>query len=199
MLPGNKVTKNIKVYVEPKLIIPVKQSNLRILEKDALEWVVRPLAQTYETKLESIGFTEAGKFLVVKMELNVDKEELKDIEVSIDNDKLLYYDIYDTNKDLAIKLQIPTNLKTTLYGEYSLRQKQDSYFNLSRNDIGTRKEAPHILRIKFKVYDREYIEEIRFDTLDTYLSNVNTKVGRTTAYGDDACIKLKDWILLNDE
>lgn len=197
-LMRNKVTKTIEVYVEPKLIIPVKQSNLRILEKTTLDWVVRPLAQTYETSSESVGFTEAGKFLIAKLELNVDKSKLENIRVYIDGEIPIEASVYNTSKDLAIKLQIPKTLNTTLYGEYSLREKQDSYFLLSRNDIGMRKEAPHTLSIKFEIDGREYVEEISFDTLDTYLSNVNTKLGRTTS-GEVSDVKLEDWIELENE
>ena len=198
-LMRNKVTKTINVYVEPKLIIPVKTSNLRILEKDTLDWVVRPLAQTHETSSKSVGFTEAGKFMIIKFELNIDKNDVEDIKVSIDDNVPLTTNVYNTVKDLAIKVQIPKTLKTTLYGEYSLREEQDSYFLLSKNNIGMRKEEPHTLQVKFKYKNKDYIEEIKFDTLDTYLSNVNTKLGRTTLVDEDAYTKLEDWIQLKDE
>jgi len=198
-LMRNKVSKTVSVYVEPKLIIPVKQSNLRILEKDTLDWVVRPLAQTYETSSESVGFTEAGKFLIVKLQLNVDRELLQNITVIIDDGNPIESFIYNTYSDLVIRFQIPKTLSTTLYGEYSLREKQDTYFKLSKNDIGMRKEAPHVLKIKFKIDNKEYFEEIKFDTLDTYLSNVNTKFGRTTNSVEEQYIKLKEWIQLKNE
>ena len=192
-LMRNKSSKTINVYVEPKLIIPVKQSNLRLLEKVAHDWVVRPLAQTYETLSESVGFTEAGKTLIVKLELNIDKEQIKDIKINIDNYEV-NNSILNTNKDLAVKVNIPKKLSATLYGEYSLREKEDSYFSVSRNDIGMRKESAHTLIIKFKVNNKDYVEEIKFDTLDTYLSNINTKLGRTTNYDKDSYFKLEEWI-----
>ena len=198
-LMRNKITKTINVYVEPKLIIPVKQSNLKILEKDALDWVVRPLAQTYETSLDSVGFTEAGKTLIAKVELNVDKSELKNIQINIDKLTNIQHLVYETSENLAIKIVLPKTLSTTLYGEYSLRQNQDSYFELSRNDIGKRKQEPHTLQIKFEFRGKEYLEEIKFDTLDTYLSNINTKISRSTVSNLDAYIKLTDWIELKNE
>ncbi len=197
-LMRDKVSKTISVYVEPKLIIPVKQSNLRVIEKDALDWVVRPLAQTYETSSESVGFTEAGKFLIIKLELSIDREKLKDIKVNID-DNLVPASIYDTIRDIVIKVQIPKTLDTTLYGEYSLRQKQNSYFELQKNHVGTRKQKPHVLKIRFKVGEKEYVEEVKFDTLDTYLSNVNTKLGKSTTFDEVSYIKLRDWIELKGE
>ena len=198
-LMRNKVTKTINVYVEPKLIIPVKQSNLRILEKSTQEWVVRPLAQTYETSSESVGFTEAGKTLVLKLELNVDKSKLENIKISIDNKNQIEYSLYNTMKDLAIKIFLPKTLNTTLYGEYSLREKHDSYYLLSQNDIGMRKSPPHELKVAFDYLNKSYEEIIKFDTLDTYLSNVNTKLGRTTASDEVSYIKLEDWIEIENE
>jgi len=197
-LMRNKVTKNIKVYVEPKLIIPVKQSNLRVLEKSTSDWVVRPLAQTYETSSESVGFTEAGKSIIVKLGLNVDKNDLKNIKVSIDN-TYITKTTHDTDKDLVMSLKLPKDMHSTLYGKYSLREKLDSYFLISTNDIGTRKGEPHILKIEFECMGRDYEEIIKFDTLDTYLSNVNSKLSKTTL-NDEEYIKLEDWINTeNDE
>ena len=197
-LMRDKISKTISVYVEPKLIIPVKQSNLRILEKDTLDWVVRPLAQTYETSSQSVGFTEAGKFLVVKLELNVERSKIKNIELILDKEKIISTSIYKTKKDLAIKIQLPKTLKATLYGEYSLREKSDNYHLISKNDIGMRKDSPHELVIKYCYENKQYEETIMFDTLDTFLSNVNTKIKRTTDYDEVSYIKLKEWIALDE-
>lgn len=196
-LMTNKVTKTINVFVEPKLIIPVKQSNLRILESTTQDWVVRPLAQTYATLDNSNGFTEAGKTIVAKLELNVAREELKNIRVSVDGVSI-QPDIYSTSKDLALKLKLPKDLESTLYGQHSLREKQDSYFSISINDIGIRKQKPHILLIKFNIEGRDYTEEIPFDTLDTYLSNINTMHNKSIS-NDTSHIRLADWIELKNE
>ena len=46
---------------------------------------------------------------------------------------------------------------------------------------------------------RDYEEIIKFDTLDTYLSNVNSKLSKSTL-NDEEYIKLEDWINTeNDE
>jgi hypothetical protein len=197
-LMRNKVTKTINVYVEPKLVIPVKECNLKVLEKNALGWVVRPLAQMHETSSESVGFTEAGKSLVIKLELNVDKKEIKNLKVKI-NGLSKTPSVYNTTKDLAIKLELPKNIETTLYGEYSLREKYNNYNLLSRNEIGTRKTKPHTLEIEFEYDNNIYKESIRFDTLDTYLSNVNTKLSISTNSDEESYIKLTDWVEFANE
>ncbi len=196
-LMRDKITKTINVYVEPKLVIPVKESNLKVLEKNALGWVVRPLAQTVETSSESVGFTEAGKSLVLKLELNVDRKEIKNLKIKIDG-LSKNSSIYNTTKDLAIKLQLPRQLESSLYGEYSLREKYNNYNLLSRNEIGMRKSDPHTLEIEYEYNNKVFVQKIKFDTLDTYLSNVNTKLSRTTNSDEESYIKLEDWIALNE-
>ena len=114
------------------------------------------------------------------------------IKVSIDN-TYITKTTHDTNKDLVMSLKLPKDMHSTLYGKYSLREKLDSYFLISTNDIGTRKGEPHVLKIEFECMGRDYEEIIKFDTLDTYLSNVNSKLSKTTL-NDEEYIKLEDWI-----
>lgn len=197
-LMRNKTMKTIQVYVEPKLVIPAKECNLKVLEKNTQNWVVRPLAQTYETSDKSIGFTEGGKVLVLKLSLNVKKEDITDINIKIDDEKIEDTFIYDTTKDIAIKIDIPKNIPPTLFGEYSLREETDNYFTVAKNDIGKRKQSPHTLKIEFKYKNKEYVETIAFDTLDTYLSNINTKLARTSS-NESEYMKLQEWIELNNE
>lgn len=194
----DKVTKTINVHVEPKQIIPVKRCNLKILEKNALGWVVRPLAQTYETMDNSVGFTEAGKTLILKLELNIPGEEIEKPRVTINGKEQKVY-IYDTEKNLAIRLEIPKTLSTTLYGEYSLREKYNNYNLIMRNEIGTRKSNPHTLCVLFGYRGKLYKETIYFDTLDNYMSNIDTKLNITIKDNLDEEVMLKEWIGLKDE
>ena len=128
--------------------------------------------------MENNCFWNASIEEIEKAKLNnVNKKELKDIRITIDNNNVKNCDIYETdNKNFAVKIKLEKTLSPTLYGEYSLREKRDSYFNISKNEIGQRKSEPHVLKIQFDYMDRIYIEEFLFDTIDTYLSNVNTKI-----------------------
>lgn len=196
-LMQSNASKTINVYVEPKQKLPVKQSNLKVLEKDATDWVVRPLAQISNTETETLGFIEAGKTLAVKLELNIDKEKLNNIQVLFNDTPVKEFEIYNTTKDLALKVQIPKETKTTLYGIYSLRDELDNYFDISTNEIGTRKDKPHSLKIKFEVEGKEHIEEFLFDTLDSYISNVNSIA--KNAKNSKEYIRLKEWIEIKDD
>ena len=135
---------------------------------------------------------------MLKLELNVEKEKIKNLKIKI-NEKPKTSSIYATTKDLAIKLELPKDLETTLYGEFSLRQKHNNYNLLSKNEIGLRKKEPHTLEVEFEYENKEYQEIIKFDTLDTYLSNVNTKLGITSISDEESYIKLEDGIEIKSE
>lgn len=192
-LMRSKVSKNISVKVEPKRIIPVKNKELKILDKNKNKWVVRPLAQNYYTS-NTQGFTEAGKSLAVKLDLNVAKENIKFIEILLDDKKIDKYNILESKEDLVLSLKIPEEIETTLYGIKSLRQLEGSYFDTSSLDICKRKQEPHILKIKFKYLDKDYVEEFEFDTLDNVLSNVNSTIKTSVNYSMEDETTLEDWI-----
>lgn len=193
-LMQSEVAKTVKIFVEPKLIIPVKETNLRVVEKNKLNWVVRPLAQISNDTSKTFGFTEAGKYILAKIDLNISRDKISDIEVSVDNEIIEDVYVYDNIESLAIKIKIPKDIEATLYGEYSLREKEGAYFDIAKNEVGSRIKEPHNLRIKFKVAGKEYEEEMPFDTLDSYLSNINTKILRSNSKENDDYIILEDWI-----
>ena len=71
---------------------------------------------------------------------------------------------------------------------------EGSGFSASKNLIGTRKQTPHTILIKFLVDNEEYKEEFELDTLDSVLTNINNKILISTAYDENDYIYLKDWI-----
>ena len=192
-LMRNKVIKTIQVYVEKKQVIPVKNTSVKILEKNSNELVVRPLAQNIETTNESLGFTEAGKYLILKMNLNISKEELKNIKLYIDNKEIKYNKDFESNNQI-ISFKIPEDIKTTLYGEYSLREECGEYYNISKNLVGTRKSAPHIILVNYMYDGKEYEEKLLVDSLDSVLSNMNNKIYISTTYSTKDIMTLKDWL-----
>ena len=192
-LMRNKVSKNINVYIEKKQIIPVKSTSVKVLEKNSVELVVRPLAQNIETMNKSEGFSEAGKYLAIKLNLNVNKEELKDIRVYIDSNEISYNNNYSSNAEI-IAFKIPESTNTSLFGEYSLRKENGDYFNISKTLVGTRKDEPHSILIKYKFDEEEYGEEFLIDTLDSVLTNINNKLLISTNYSENDIMPLKEWL-----
>ena len=174
------------------LLKKAKQTALKVVEKDALDWVVRPLAQSIDTSKETLGFTEANRYIIAKLNLNVNLKDINDIEVKIDNECIENLYIYNLKNILAIKLQIPKEIEPTLYGEESLREKHGNYFDVRKEQIGERKSDPHILEVQFIFEGKEYKEQFAFDTLDTLLSNINSNV--SNAITNNEGISLDEWL-----
>lgn len=191
MQDSKKLT--VKIFVEPKKIIPVKETNVMLLEKDVQKWVVRPLAQTIETiSKESIGFTEAGKYLAIKLMLNVDGVEKAN--VYLDNKLIISEKILESKNKLILKTKIPEKTLTTLFGVASLRDETNNYFSMDLSKIGKRKLEPHILKVVYMLNNKEYYTEILVDTLDNYLTNINTSILVSNYEQTKIKTNLEEWI-----
>lgn len=178
----------LTIHVKPKKLIPIKENVLKILSKDKAQWVVSPLAQNIDTiNNNSLGITEAGRYLIIRSKTNCDKEQIQDITVNIDGKETQDVKILNgATKDLLVAFKIPNNTHATVYGWKSLRDKTGNFFNVDNNFILTRKSSPHTIIMKYKLYGKIYEEKMLFDTIDDYVSNMNNNILNmlnTTRYG----------------
>ena len=176
-LMQNSVEVQINVFVEKEEIIPVKTSEVKILEKNNETLVVRPLAQSNITKEESLGITEAGRYIVLKLNLNqkINNSDLEDIKVLLNNEQIKQFETINSklNSNLIIKLKIPDYTASTIYGWKSLREVYGNYFNINKEQIGKRISNPHDLEVKFTCLGKEYTSLFKIDTIDDYITNIN--------------------------
>ena len=196
-LMQDSAQKVINIFVEKEKLVPVKFSEIRILEKQDRILVVRPLAQAKVSKEEGcIGITEAGKYLVLKLRVHkkVSKEDLENVELRMDNEKIEDFEIINNNSKeyLIIKFKVPIFIDSTIYGWKSLRETYGNYFNITEQDIGKRIREAHNLEIKSKYKDIENIDVIKIDTIDDYITNINYTF-EGSGY-DSKVIKLEEWI-----
>lgn len=191
-------TKNISLIVEEKKIDLITSSDIGELVSVNNKWVVSPLAQNFETKLKSSeGFTEAGRYVVVKSELNsnqnISKTDISDIQIYLNDSKLKEYEVITSNGNvLAFKFKIPYAISNTLYGYKSLRDKNLSYFNVLPNELGSRAKAPYELKVVCKYKGVLYENVMLLDILDDYISNMNLHV--SNSYKDKELLNLDKWL-----
>lgn len=173
------------VHVKPKKIIPFYETSLKILskkiDKSQNKWVVSPLAQNIQsTKEGSLGITEAGRYLLLECKLNDNcvKSQIKDINLSIDDCKLSDTGVLenDEEKTLLVYFKVPDNTLTTLYGWKSLREETGSFFKINTGEVLKRKSTPHTLMLKYNIGSAEYEENLLFDTIDDYITNMNNDI-----------------------
>lgn len=187
----------LTIHVEPRKIIPIAESVLKILSKDKTNWVVSPLAQNIETiKSSSLGITEAGRYLVLMCKLNNDccnKDKIQNVMVDIDEKVAEDIRILKSStKELFISFKIPDNIETTIYGWKSLRDKTNNFFSVSNNDVLKRKSRPHTITLKYMLYGNVYEEKMLFDTIDDYISNMNNNIlnmMNVTKYGNSEILQ----------
>ena len=189
--------KIINIFVKKEKVIPLKFNEVKVLEKDDDSLVVRPLAQAEVSKeQESTGITEAGKYLVLKLKIHdkVSKDDLEDIELKLNDDEIKDFEIIDNKSKeyLIIKFKLPLFLESTIYGWKSLREVYGNYFNINEKDVGKRIVSPHNLKIISKYKEVENEENIKIDTIDDYITNMNyTFVGSDY---EDKVVNLEEWI-----
>ncbi len=192
-LMKDSVTQNISLTIEPKKISPLKDINFAILGKQNKTMVVRPLAQNIATNnCDTIGFIEAGKTLAVKLDLSVDNVEK--VEAKLGEKSVTVNTLVETKNKIIFGINIPEEISTTLYGENSLREEYSSYFNVNKANIGSRKNEPYILKIILTYSNNEYIEEVKIDILDTFLSNMNSETHVTNSAEVNSRMNLMTWM-----
>lgn len=175
-LMQDKLTKKTTIFVENKPQNPINNISVMTLEKQDNAWVVRPLAQTNITKNEkSVGFSEAGKYIALKLEKGVEVKNPIE-KVLINKQETEYKVLKETEKNIILAIKLPETLTTTLYGIDSLREKTSNYFKINEKEITLRHKSPHKITIISKNNSDEFENEILIDTMDSVLSNINTKL-----------------------
>lgn len=187
-----KVAKDVEVLVREKYVEPINNSELRVLFKNNNNWVVRPLAQIYT---ENKGVTEAGKTIVVKLDLNVSSKEALNVCAYINSvrQELTIVESAD-KKSIAVIIQLPMNLDTTLYGYKSLREKTGSYFLIENDRIVKRCKQAHVLKICLIYKGRKSETILEFDTVDDYVSNINFDISSKTKSLKESINIFESWL-----
>lgn len=191
-------SKKISLVVKEKKIDLITSLDLRELALKNDEWVVSPLAQNIETNLKSsLGFTEAGRYIVIKNMFNdkhnISYEKISNVEAYLNSTKLENIEVIKLDsKSLAVKIKLPNDLANTLYGYKSLRDKYSNYFNIGIKELGTRVKKPYSVTISCKYKNQEYESTMLIDILDDYISNMNLYILNSTK--NKEILSLKKWL-----
>lgn len=190
---------NIMVRVKEKEIIPFQIDEVKVLEKQQESLVVSPLAQSNITEEESsLGITEAGKYLAMKLDINnkINSEELDNLEVYFNNEKIENIEkIYSQeNNNVCVSFRIPIHSGSSVFGWKSLRQLYGNYFGIEESQIGRRINPPHEITIKAKYNSKETSKSFKIDTIDDYVTNINYRYSNGY-YNNKGILKLEDWLL----
>lgn len=190
-LMQHEINKSINLQVQEKEVIPIKNIELSMLEKENNNLVVRPLVQTINTSnVNSEGIIETGRYLLVKIEKNID---LPDLECYINDKTVSYEKIFQNNKYIVIKIYIDEGLNNTVKSWNYLRNESKNYFDIGFDDIGERVTEPNIIRIRC---NSDYERILKFDNIDKYSKNMNYSFEKYVLNKNELKekIELMDWV-----
>lgn len=192
-LMQNEFTKNITIHIKKKPEVPIKNFDIKILEKVNSKYVIKDFIKTSETNLyDSLGIVEKGKYICINIKKNIDNFDASKIELYVNNKKIENVEILKSNdKYIYLKLNIDDDFYNSIYNWSYLRNKLDSYFKVDFDDIGKRIKSPNIINIKYGDYD--FIKKI--DVIDDYLLNTNYEFSNDVQNKDNLknSIVLEEW------
>lgn len=169
----NEIEKNITIHIDKKLEVPMKVIDVKQLEKKDSEYVVKELIKTDKTNLKgSEGFIEKGRYICINIKKNINDFDISKVQIKIGENILPKEDIQlikDTKDYVYLKIKVDKFFSNTLAGWGTLREKENSYFGVDFNKVGSRIREPNILKIK---YEKTEINK-KIDVIDSYLLNSN--------------------------
>lgn len=185
----SEVVKEVSLKVKEKEVNPIKSINISALEKENDVLVIRPLIQTKNTEGKSIGISEKGRYLAIRIE----KDGLISYDLYINNKIITYDKILDNDKYLVIKILLNGDMISTIESWNSLREKEKNYFNVNFDQVGNRMKSPNVIKILANG-SKEYLEY--FDLIDDYNQNINYIFNNNVLNKDNLNIKTRidDWI-----
>ncbi|MDD2376868.1 MAG: hypothetical protein PHD15_05495 [Clostridia bacterium] len=191
-LMQHEIKKRINVQVIEKEVIPINNIKLSVLEKSDNNLVVRPLVKTLNTtNSDSEGIIEAGKYLAIRLDKNID---ILNVKCYINNIETDYQQIYTGDKYIVLKICIDEKLSNTIKSWNYLREKTKNYFDIKFSEIGERISNPNILKI---IYNSNYTKLLKFDSIDKYSNNINFSFENNVLNSEEIknSISIEDWII----
>ena len=193
LMRDNK-NKNITIQVEKKKVVPIKDIDVKILEKNNNSYCVRELIQTKQTKeANSYGIVEKDKHIALKLKAGNIKLKKENIKIYIDDINLDFDVIKENDKIVILDVKIPNKVKSTILGWESYRDFEQSYFNINFENIGNRINPCNKLKIKYIDNGESYTQELLIDTIDSYKSNINFIFENNLIKTNYPLIKIDEW------
>lgn len=167
----DEFTKYITIHIKKKPEVPIKEADIKLLEKVNSDYVVKDFIKTNETNLyNSLGITEKGKYICINIKKNIENFDSNKLELYVNNERVKDLQVLkEDERNIYIKLKVNDNFFNSINSWSYLREKYNSYFKVDFNDIGKRIKQPNILRIKYNNCDISK----KIDVIDNYLLNAN--------------------------
>ncbi|MDD3303455.1 MAG: hypothetical protein PHP54_00885 [Clostridia bacterium] len=194
-LMQDTVEKNITIQIDEKEIVPVEKIDVKVLEKEDSQYVVRDFIHNQYTLNESIGLIQNGKYLGMNIKFNKNYTNQDKIKAYINDKEYPLEKVKVGHGSIVYKIKLD-HCENTLLGWNESRNQYGNYFNINFNEIGSRIKKPNCLKIVNWNNEKEYENKLYFDTIDDYKLNMNyilNEVSNKEALSKTT--KLDDWLL----
>lgn len=193
-LMQDKREKEITIQINPKKVVPIKDVEVKVLEKNNNEYVLTDFIQTKFTKeADSKGLIEKEKHISLKLSKGDSDFKKENLKLYIDNEIIPFEILKENDKSVIVDVKIPNNVNPSILSWETYRNNSDSYFKIDFDNIGNRIKSPNILKLTYQ-NGKEYNQEIKIDTIDSYKYNFNYTFENNVEVYNYNKIKLDDWI-----
>lgn len=193
-LMRDKKSKNITIQIEPKKVVPIENIDVKVLEKHSNRYYIKDMIQTTSTKKEnSKGIIEKEKHIALNLKkgnINIEKENIK---VIIDKEEVEFTVIKEADDNMILDVKVPNNIETSILSWSSYREDIQNYLDIDFDNIGNRISNCNKLKVSYIENEKEYTNEILFDTIDSYKSNLNFTFENDLVNTNYEITKIEDW------
>lgn len=195
-LMRDKKEKNITIQISPKKVVPIKEIDVKVLEKQNNNYYIRDFIETKYTREESsIGMIEKQKHIAINVKKgNIDFNN-ENLKIYIDDKNIDYNIINQTDKNLILDIKVPDDIKSSILGWETYRNNENNYFDIDFDNIGNRVHSCNKLIVEYNSNNKEYTNEILIDTIDSYKYNINYIFENNLINKKYNICKLEDWTL----
>lgn len=197
-LMQDSIDKTVYIQVNPKKMVPVKDLDVKLLEKRQDENLyVRNLIETVETRnSNSKGIVEAGRYIVCKLNLNVNSSDINSYKVILNGKDVQVDEISKSNDKIIFRFNVDKNLENTITSWNWLRNKNNNYFEVRYEDVGKRIKEANKLQVVMNIAGKEYEYFDFIDSIDNYDINSNYVFNRDVINYENLNQKqeLNEWI-----
>lgn len=194
-LMQDTIEKNITIQIEKEEIVPVEKIDVKVLEKENNDYIIRDFIKNKDTLNNSVGLIQNSKYIAINVKYDDRLEQKEEIKVYINDKEVKIEKIKENLNCIIYKIKLD-GCKNTLLGWSESRNRSKNYFNIDFGKIGSRINEPNCIKIINISDSKEYENKIYFDVIDDYKLNINYILNNVLNKDSlNNKIRLDEWII----
>lgn len=171
-LMQDTIEKNITIQIDEEKIVPVNNIDVKVLEKENDDYILRDFIKTNCTLNSSIGLIQNYKYIAINIKFNDKFNDRDNIKLYINDKEYKLEKIKEFSDSSIYRIKLE-GCKNTVLGWNESRNRTGNYFYINFDDIGKRISEPNCLNVVTVNNLNKYENKIYFDVIDDYRLNMN--------------------------